>query len=1708
MINEKDIRGYSISEVLYKGNRNVVYRAVREEDGQQVVLKTLLNAYPGPAEIAQLTREFNFLKSTEIPGINKVFDLLDFKNRPVIVMEYFGGVPLSQYLKKHPGGLVQSLEIAIHITDVLGSIHACNIMHKDINPDNILIHEKTGEIRIIDFGIATKLSLERTSVRNPHVLEGTLRYMSPEQTGRMNRSTDYRTDLYSLGVTLYELLTGTLPFQSEDAMELVHCHIARKAAPPSNIKPEIPRIVSDIVLKLMAKTAEDRYQSTSGLKYDLEQCLNHLKAHSLIPVFTLGQKDAYTKFKVPERLYGREREIDALMRSFDEVENGGCNLLLISGTSGIGKTALVNEIHKPTIRKKGYFISGKFDQFKSNIPFNAFALAFSELVKHLVSEPRQKLEKIKAELSEALGLNASVLMDLVPGFEHIIDSHQPAQELNLAESQHRFFFTLIEFIRVFAKKEHPLTIFVDDLQWSDDSSTTLIKELLTREIPYLFIIGAYRNSEVSEGHPLRLTIEEIKKTKRIHEIQLDALDEKNINQLIADSLLSSREETRELASIVFKRTAGNPFYVNELLKTIHNDGLIRFNHHLGKWTWDIANIATLDIAGNVVDFMTKKLKELPEDCLLLLEIAACLGNIFDLKTLSLIARKTAAETASVLWPAVEEEIIVPLNEEYRLVIDDEDFGVAYKFLHDRIQQTAYLLIDDNKRKALHLKIGKELYQDATEAQKNETLIELVRHFNEGRELISDPAQRDILIELNLRAGIKAQSAVAYQSALSYFKTGIEQLPESCWQTHYPQTFDLYAGYAQNAYHAQDIATAEESIGLLLSKARTKLEKVKVISLKLRQYTTLGKAEEAIQAGIEGLALLGYKLPANPGAPTVLKEVLLAKWNLGKRKPMDLLDGPVLQDPEKKAAARLLTDIGPSAFVLGNDNLYGLTSLKVVNLSLLYGNCPESSFAYTAFGTVLKEAFGDLQAAEDFGQLALAINEKLGDIEYRCRVIAAYGVLMHHFNHHWNNTSDWFKRGIAAGYLSGDLFFLAYCATNCTFWNPALDLPASLEEQQKYLKVVAETGYKDALNSGILRLQETKNLMGLTHHRLTLSDDLFEEEKCLGEMTQRKYSSGIGMYHIGKARIFLYYEEYEKAYEAIREADKYVKSLVSLINLTYLCQIAFFACAGYLREGKNPPESRLKKRMKRELSQMRKWAKYNHVNFLHRQLLMEAELASLENHPARAASLYEKAINTANQHAWPEDEAFANELTGKFYAKNGLHKAASGYLKEAFYLYQKWGAAGKTGCLEETYPQIFAQKKTTGTLSLKKTQLTTGSIREGDSIQVLDVATIVKSSQAISEEIELKSLLEKMMKIIMMNAGAENGTLLLEHEGRLYVQAAATGDEVTSMQNIPLRDCKNLSKTVVNYVSNIKEAVVLDDACNEGDFRNGEYIRENQIKSILCSPVVFMNKLFGVVYLENNVSTGAFTEERLRILQLLSSQMAISIQNAMLYASLEHKVEERTTELRLEKQKSDDLLHNILPEEVADELKANGSSEARLFQHTTVLISDFVNFTSFSETLTPKDLIEELNFYFTAFDEIMERHGLEKIKTIGDAYLAVCGIPNENENHAINSIKAAHEILTVVKKRKEEGGGLFDVRIGVSSGPVVAGIVGVKKFAYDIWGDTVNTAARMESASEAGKINISATTYELVKNDFNCVSRGKIQAKNKGMIEMYFVGDAK
>ncbi|MBD1895845.1 AAA family ATPase [Coleofasciculus sp. FACHB-129] len=1530
----------AITAKIYESANSLVYRGIREDDNTPVILKVLKEDYPTPAELTRYKQEYEITRSLNIDGVVRAYSQQDYQRTLVIILEDFGGESLAKLVNELEGGfpipLPKFLCLAIEITEILGRIHSSNIIHKDISPSNIVLNPATGIVKLIDFGIATRLSRTNPTFRNPNVLEGTLAYISPEQTGRMNRFLDYRTDFYSLGVTFYELLTGKLPFTTTDAMELVHCHIAKEPLPPSTINPAIPQMVSSIVMKLMAKNAEERYQSAWGIKADLEECLQQLKTNRHIVAFPLGTQDISDKFQVPQKLYGREREVETLLTAFERVagrdkQEGGdrgavftnistensplsslspvtipqskIEMMLIAGYSGIGKSALVQEIYKPITQKRGYFISGKFDQFQRNIPYSAVVSAFQELAQQLLSEPESQLQKWRDKLLAALGANGQVIIDVIPEVELIIGKQPAVPEVGPTESQNRFNRVFQSFIRVFCSEEHPLVIFLDDLQWMDSATVKLIELMMTdSETQYLFLIGAYRDNEVESSHQLMMTSERLRREGvTINQMTLAPLAPEAIAQLIAETLNCDRASVQPLAELVQRKTGGNPFFVNEFLKTLYQENLITFNlpdlHNPKsklrwkrtkgetqnpKWNWDLSQIEAKNITDNVVELMIDKLKKLPQVTQQILQLAACVGADFDLNTLSIICEKSPAEIFSHLVAAIQLGLILPKCE-----LDENLLVQEYNFLHDRVQQAAHALIDESHRQVVHLQIGRNLLKKASPEGLLERLFEIVDHLNHGIELVTAQSEGDEIAQLNLIAGQKAKAASAYNMAQKYLATGREWLAVSSWQTNYNLTLDLYLETAEIAYLCGDFEQVESWVGIILQEAKTVLDTVKAYEVKIQTDIAQNQPLKAIDTGLQVLQQLGISFPETPSQSDIYLELDTIASHFHDKPIGDLIHLPEMTEPDKLAAMQILLRIAIPAYIAAPDLLPILAS-KQVNLSIQYGNASVSPFAYANFGGfILCGMVGNIESGYQFGQVALRLLSKQNTHSLRARILSHVSFLIIHWKEHVRETLEPFLEGYQSGLETGDLEFAAYCAYGYCFHSFVVgkELVELEREMTTYSEAIRQIKQETALTWNQIFHQSVLNLMGCSVNPTRLIGEFYNEEKGLPQHKAANDGGAIFSVYFHKFFLCYLFSEYAQAVEksALVESQVFQAKAIHLVPLYYfynsLARLATYP------ESSTQAQEEILKNVAVSQEKMKQWAHYAPMNYLHKYHLVQAETAGALGQLFEAEEFYEQAIQGAKENGYIQEEALAYELAAKFYLSRGRKKFAQTYMKEAHYCYGRWGAKAKVADLEARYPQLLTQSpavtRTTDPGTTNPTT-TTGN-RSGSS---LDLATVMKASQAISSEIVLDKLLASLMKILIENAGAQKGFLILETQGSLLIEASGTVEQehVAVLQSIPI-DSGDVSTAIANYVARTKETVVLHDASREGKFTNDPYIQAHQPKSILCAPLIDRGKLVSIVYLENNLTTEAFTPGRLEVLKLLSSQAAISIDLAKLYAEV-------------------------------------------------------------------------------------------------------------------------------------------------------------------------------------------------------------------------------
>ncbi len=1499
------ISGYQVSEQLYNGSRTLVYRGYREADSLPVVIKFLKNPYPTFSELIQFRNQYSIAKNLNSPLIIQTYSLELYQNGYALVMEDFGGISLKEWGVGRDAinrvCTIEFLRIAIALCNTLDILYRERIIHKDIKPANILINPETRQVKLIDFSIASLLPRETQSLMNPNVLEGTLAYISPEQTGRMNRGIDYRTDFYSLGVTFYELLTGKLPFQSNDPMELVHSHIAKKASPVNEINPQIPAVLSEIVNKLMAKNAEDRYQSTLGLKFDLENCLCQLQETGKIAYFEIAQRDICDRFTIPEKLYGRETEVQTLLDAFERVSVGNTELMLVAGFSGIGKTAVVNEVHKPIVRQRGYFIKGKYDQFGRNIPFSAFVQAFRDLMGQLLSESDTQLQGWKTRILSALGDSGQVLIDVIPELERIIGAQPPATELSGSAAQNRFNLLMQKFVQVFTREENPLVIFLDDLQWADSASLNLL-QLLMQETGHLLILGAYRDNEVSPAHVFILTVDEIIKTgARVNTISLQSLSLVDMNQLVSDTLNCKLSLAQPLTELVYQKTQGNPFFATQFLKALHEDEYINFDSEAGHWQCDIAQIKALAITDDVVEFMALQLQKLPIQTQNILKLAACIGAQFDLNTLAIVSEKSLEDGAIALWRALQEGLIIPTTEMYKFFTQSDTASVhhaaanpTYRFLHDRVQQAAYSLIPNEQKQATHRAIGQLLLLHTPVEQQDAKIFDIVNQLNAAIDGLTQQPERDELASLNFKAGRKAKASAAYEPALRYGAIGLSLLSPQSWQSQYQLMLSLHELAAEAACLIGEFEQTEELTDRVLQKAITILDKVKAYEIKIQAKMVNNQQLAAVQIGLQVLQQLDLIIPESPTLSDIQQAMGATGTQLASINIEDLIHLPLMTDASKLAAMRMLSSMAAPAFIAA-PGLFPLIATSQVNLSLQFGNSADSAFGYAAYGLVLNGVFQDIEAGYRFGELALQLVDKLNGNELKSKVYCLVGFCTKYGKKHVRETLPILQEGYLKGLENGDLEFAGYSGFK-QFQHPLYlgdDLATLLPTIAVVCDRMAQLNQAAALDYLTILQQAIANLLGEANDPCRLVGDAYNEDTAPRSQMAANNRTGTYFFYIYKLILCYLFGSYPEALDNANEAEKYENSVTGMLDVPVFC--FYDALTQLAVYDDSDPSQKILEKVQANQAKMQNWAHHAPMNFQHKYDLVEAERWRVLDSKLAAIESYDRAISGAKANGYINEEALANELAAKFYLNWGKEKVAQAYVQEAYYCYARWGAKAKVDDLEKRYSHLLQPILQQQRINLNPLETigfsgivssTCTSTTDGTSISdTLDFTSVLKAAQAISSSLELDTLITSLTQIILENSGAKKCALLLPQEDIWQVEAITfiAHDQIqTILETQSLDNCQDVPVKIINYVKNTQQIIVIDNCKTDIPGLIGEYMLQYQPQSVLCAPIINQGLLVGILYLENSLTQGVFTRDRLNVINLLSSQVAISLENARLY----------------------------------------------------------------------------------------------------------------------------------------------------------------------------------------------------------------------------------
>ncbi|MBK6998473.1 MAG: diguanylate cyclase [Rhodoferax sp.] len=1481
------ITGYTILGQISAGERSLVLRARRESDGLAVVLKMpTSNALP-LREILRYQHEYRLLASLNLSQVIRVHALLPHEEGFILVEEDFSACDLGQFLQDRTLHLSEFFPLARQMAQGLAQVHRNNIIHKDLHLGNVLVDPASGMVKLSDFGQSSLFESEMPEALGAGMLEGALAYMAPEQTGRTKHPVDYRCDLYALGVCFYRMLTGSLPFTSTDPLELIHSHIARQPVAPHTRVPDVPQSLSQLVLKLLAKEPEQRYQSAQGVLHDLKVlqaawALGDVRdGYDGRDDFVPGQADVSPRFQVARKLYGREAQTAQLLSAFEHVTTSAVpEMVLVAGYSGVGKTALVHEVHLELARRRGRFVRGKFDQYQRDIPFSALLAAFNQLLHQILAESEAQLAAWRQALGEALGNNARVITDVLPELGIVLGAQAVAaalDELAPQETKNRFLLTFQRFVGVFAKPEHPLVLFLDDLQWADVPSLHLLEKLCTGSKGVaLLLLGAYRDNEVQAGHPLMEMLRHQDEAGGagmvVTRIDLMPLGLQDIEQLLCDTLGQENAATHALAQLLQQKTGGNPFFLIQTLNALYRDGLfVARTNHPG-WDWELERMQSLQLCDNVVDLLVQRIGRLSLRTQRLLQLAACIGNPFSLKVLATIDEKTESETGADLWEALREGLI-------------QSSGDGFRFLHDRVQQAAYSLIASAELGPLHLKTGRLLVAGDPDALSDTGIFDVLAHFNQALDLITEAPERAFLADLNGRAGQRAKRATAYTAALRYFQIALALLPSNSWQADYSLSLALHTEALSAAFFTGDYALMEVYGAAVLAHARSVVDRVGVYKARSDVFVSQKRNRDAIFTVLPILVELGVVFPKNPGNEDIEAALDHTASRLALLPVEQLLDLPPMEDASQRAALEILVAISAPCYQ-SFPVLFPLVVCKQVNISLDFGNADISAFGYMTYAMILSGLLQDYDLAVRFGQMAIDLAKKRQARQVCSKIVFLFN---NNIRHHKVPLTDTLADLLESARLNLELGDPEYaCLTRLSYLQHLFYAGMPLD------KVQAEMDFAAALMHSVkqeIALRFT-NIHRQTVYRLVrpsdapwvLHGDVFDASTAIPA------HDTITLYVLHSSKVmleFLFYR-YEEAAQSARSA---IETLSAAIGLAGVPIVHFYHCLAQLAM-----LSRVASEQRQQVwdvidisqNQLKLWSGHCKANFLHKWHLVEAERQRCQGNPWQAVQQYEAAIATAKTHGFIHEQALACELAANFWLAQDKLLPARAYLSEAHRLYRRWGASAKVQHLEQTHSYLRTTTYPMHPMDSSSQRMTH---------ERLDLLSVLKAAQAISSAIHLDELLRTMLRIVLENAGAEEGFLLLETAGDWGIAARVQAvDQSMHFEKSALAGSAWVCEAMVRLVLRTRRELVLDDASQDSLFQNEPHVRSRGSKSVLCLPLMAQNRLNGVLYLENRLTAGAFATGYSQILKMLSAQAAIALENALLYQSLETKVQERTQEL--------------------------------------------------------------------------------------------------------------------------------------------------------------------------------------------------------------------
>jgi predicted ATPase/class 3 adenylate cyclase len=1658
-----ELAGYSELAPIHHGQRSFVLRGRRSSDGLPIIVKTSAARYPTASDLGRLRHEFSLGRSTESgpakAHVVRYLELAPAGASLALVVEDFGGRSLREQVGGGSVPIPTFVDIALSLSRCVNALHESRLLHLDLNPANILLNPQNRELRLCDLSAGANA----VGAAGAPTFQGSPAYASPEQTQRTGRTVDDRSDLYSLGVTLFELLTGRLPFGGVDVLETFHRHLTVNPPSAQAFRADVPPTLARVLLKLLSKDPDDRYRSANGLVADLQRCRDEHRDFGAVSQFDLGRDDTSMQLYFPQRLHGREREVAELKAQFKRVQRGDVSFVLVSGEPGVGKSSLVEQMREQTRSQGGQYYAGKFEALRSNIPYAAFSGAFRAFLHRLLTRPTAELRRWRERLTEAVGPNGQLLIRLVPELERVIGPQPEPPVLDAEHSKARFRHLLLNLIDAMAAPDSPLVIFLDDLQWADQASLDLIEQMLSNSrFGYLMLVGAQRNAKIDASRPLSALLEKLAVLRPPTEIALFPLEAEDVQQIVAAALQTSVEQSLPLSRVVWRKTRGNPFFVSQFLRTLQSERLLWFDAPNRRFAWDLEACEEQVMTDNVIDLMVRRIERLDSSTKEILQHAACLGGEFSFEILANVCVSDLAEIERALAPALKTELVI------RALLDDpsEHDGVSLgnlRFAHDQMQQAAYASIPEGDRAARHLAIGRALFTTWSPAQRHERAFQLLDHFSRGLALLSDDLERRSVAELCLWAGQRAKASNAYLAAAKHLSTGLGLLGDSGWREAYELTLSLHSEFAQCSYVAGDTLGMARSCAEIVGSAQTLLEKIPAYDLELLAHVTQNEMPRALTVAREVLAMLGVRLPARVSKLGVAITVLRMNLRLRKETEASLLARPVMKDKRILAAMQILAHAGAPAY-LSSPLLFPLVMAQMLNLTLDYGVSEWSADAFVGWGAIQIAAFGSVERGNAVGSCAPRLVEQLGVPQHRGRIQTTYNLLIRHWLEPLQSTIEPLTEAVRVALEHGDLPYASVAGVTCVFYmlmagRPLADVETNARALRKQLLPLGQERYsRDASRA----LQLVHCLQGKGPEPKRLRGEFFDDAEALRASIAVGDRAAIASLNYEKALLFYVYDDLPAALECCRTAARYIDSLVATVYAPALDFLSVLVRARLLVQGaatgKRSAELNL---IRASLKRLTRWEKAAPANQSHRVALVRAELASLRGDRAEASEQYERAIALAERHGYVQEMAMSLECAGRFHARLGQARMASATLHAAREAWASWGAQGKADLLGAEFSSLLLPRQR-ATLSLPPS----GGFAVPQAFELMDIGSVIKACQTIVSEIRLPRLVRRLLKLAMENTGAQRGFLFLNQDGQLRLSASADVDEgetplKTEISRENIKTEPLLPHAIIDYVARLGQPLVEDNVSGGPLFADDPYVALEHPQSVLCVPLISQGALKGVLYLENNRMRGAFSADRVQVLSLLSALSAISLENARLYEDVEQA---HALEVKLSRAQSRfvpaEFLRNLDRASIVDvELGDN------IRKDMTVLFSDVRDFTRLVESMSPEQHIGFINRYLGYMEPAIVDAGGFVDSYLGDGIMALF---EGDSDRALDAVIAMRRGLARFNQAHDEHHAEpVAMGVGVSSGPLTLGTIGgSNRLKCGVIGDPVNLASRLESLTKS------------------------------------------